>query len=591
MGGDHDDPITFLDLFVDKMYLNRSQEILSTASRPAHESIYPNISLNLPYHSSFLPFRCCCPPVTASVGRVGQTGRERIGRVRNMALHGFLLYSLTGTTTTAAQLYADYTPSTQHNKLRIRRNLPNDIPASAREHGDTSDIRHLRDLPKYGGHLPTHAIKQVEIPSSSADAETSFYPGNYHFAHHNNPDYHHRHRPETKKQARPNRRKHHARIKVNEDPDNQENPIHTVTPAAPSLKRRPVNATPVDYGDHHPFIKTQGKDGLGALGLSGEARMQRIRDDELFRPLRISFLNHENDDGGGRKLRSRARVSESIDDALAYASRIWSEALYVVPARGPLPVKGKGGACGNSAPPTSPLRWGQKKVPPSDVLESDLVVYVSLSGKGCEDGPAGAHYSRYGGTCEMDQFGRPISGIVTFCPDSVMDAVDSNALRRSAVQAVGDMLGLHPTSMAYYHGREGLPIKIEDERESNIAYDCVDGSTQDTAKLIPPDMLLPRMSSSSSLYYEITSPALMTLIKEMGCKSVTGVQLGNENGPGSSCFGNHWDKYLFIDELSSSLWISPLALTLLQDSGWYQTAEVKARDGDGCHLFYQNIPG
>jgi len=391
---------------------------------------------------------------------------------------------------------------------------------------------------------------------------------------------------------------------------------------------RPLNAHPVDYGDVHPWAKYQRQHGRGSgsgTGFGG-SRIRRRRlhdgDDErrhpYYRPLRITFEYDAVPEGNHQyRMSPEDARPNMIAAALENAAKIWSDSLEVVPVHGPLVLTG---TCKNTdVPPMSSEGKPQRE---RKIYGADVVIYVSFSnGRSCGTDAAGSGLYSIGAPCEFDQFDRPIAGTVTFCLDHIPGpATPSPAggaqnrprlrghrrrreksvplrasrhthppttehdertvwnLHFASLRAVGDVLGLHPASVPYYrHAETGEP-----RTPRPLAYEratCVDGTTRRIVRS-GPETSASRSAGDGSRSYLLTSPSVRSVLWEgLGCRHVEGIALGRRildaEDSHYSCLGDYWADYLLVDNSFSgtSLQISPLALALLRDSGWYRTKQ------------------
>jgi leishmanolysin-like peptidase len=376
--------------------------------------------------------------------------------------------------------------------------------------------------------------------------------------------------------------------------------------ARPNLSRQ-LKPTPehygyseLDYGGNHPFERRRladelllGHETLDYSGANGEYDMLRLR-----------FLTEPLTSRLGQSPALDATIQAILDEVLPAVQRTWMSHLDVVPVQGSLPIQ-RSDCFGiyENLVPNSVLENG--------VDEADLVVFVSGEDfVTTEDGErvevCGPGVLAVATSCVLDQFDRPIIGLINFClgeqdrrleeeehsnlPKVLMSnlILESNVEREQftaedkavadlsliATHEVGHVLGV--TSELFLFFRDpttGEPLTPRPFQEKIVT--CVNGSS---LPLIFPaeNTVQASFSSQGRLYYDLVTPRIRTVVRnQFDCQTLSGARL--ENNPTSeSCTGDHFDERLFYSELMGPIFsgttdiLSPLTLALLEDSGWYK---------------------
>ena len=209
----------------------------------------------------------------------------------------------------------------------------------------------------------------------------------------------------------------------------------------------------VDYADH-PFA---------AHTATAGSTSRRTKEDSnnKYRPLRIHFETSPLESLKGRYGEViDKRIDFIIQEVLPVAGKTWSDALSVVPINAKFTIPK--GSCGGA-------------VSESFVSENtDLVVVVSTDTAMCRESGTNAAAS----PCIVDQFDRPILGVVNFClePTQGDSRVGSERVRftETALHELGHLLGFVDELIKYWRDPEtGKPLTPRPFEKKWVK--CVDG--------------------------------------------------------------------------------------------------------------------
>ncbi|GMF29753.1 unnamed protein product [Phytophthora lilii] len=167
--------------------------------------------------------------------------------------------------------------------------------------------------------------------------------------------------------------------------------------------------------------------------------------------------------------------------------------------------------------------------------------------------------------CNLDQFGRPISGQANFSPSRINPSGTSGASRTEQVGTA-----LHEMTHALVFSQR-LFVNFRQPRNGAVwGYENVVVQTQGTGGIT---------------VSKIVTPQVVQQIKQhFNCFDWADAGLELENGDkGSSSFSSHWEKRVVMNEYMSAISsydpvYSALTLALFADSGWYEvTGFAKAQ--------------
>lgn len=348
------------------------------------------------------------------------------------------------------------------------------------------------------------------------------------------------------------------------------------------------NIQPIEVSQKHLHYAT---DARGHQGMS--ARVQRSADD--FEPIRISpfFMEFEN---------VEKNVQSLLKKVVGRAINKISQLLAVVPALNPLllartacqtkwsdgPNKHKcsgsernyvGEFCLETVKiPDEHLEgfslWSRTDKEPVKIFHqpgeginnTDYLLYVSVKdSKNCwlKD----KHVIAFAGYCQTDQHGRPISGVINFCPNQLDVGRDSMFM-----VAIHELLHAMGFSKRLLKKFETCRPTVEDSE-----LPCV-FITDTTIKSSPQKLILPSVVKKARQHF--------------GCNSSInyGVLMETKDGEIQS----HWDPRMMESSimvptvgLPHQTVVDPITLAVFEDSGWYRV-NYSATDkflwgkGEGC---------
>eukprot|EP01083_Nonionella_stella_P112168 329613_1 len=179
------------------------------------------------------------------------------------------------------------------------------------------------------------------------------------------------------------------------------------------------------------------------------------------------------------------------------------------------------------------------------IADADLVIYVSYSSGDCAgDGSTLAWAS----ICTLDQFGRPISGTINFCPG----ALDTKYWKFDVGVTLHEMM--HILAM------------------SNTLFPYFYNWDSHTFHGVQNVILAPSTSGLDNTYI-VTDKVKQISQTHFGCDTLIGAPLENTGSKGT--IGSHWESKYLQSELmcgtmySAVLYLSDFTLALMEDTGWY----------------------
>lgn len=307
----------------------------------------------------------------------------------------------------------------------------------------------------------------------------------------------------------------------------------------------------VDYADH-PFAAHTATSG------STFTRRAKEESNNQYMPLRIHFETSPLESLKGRYGEViDKRIDFIVQEVLPVAGKTWSEALSVVPINAKFTVPE--GSCGGA-------------VSKSFVSQNtDLVVVVTTDTAMCREAGTTAAAS----PCIVDQFDRPILGVVNFClePTQGDSRVGSERARftETALHELGHLLGFVDELIKYWRDTDtGKPLTPRPFEKKWVK--CVDGKQR---YVIQPSYVEEGLTASGARYFDVTTRRVQQVVQnQFDCQELKGARL--ETQPtATSCFGSHLDERLFYSELMAAIYtdsmvLSALTLAFLEDSGWYK---------------------
>jgi len=311
----------------------------------------------------------------------------------------------------------------------------------------------------------------------------------------------------------------------------------------------------VDYADH-PFAVH--------AAAAGSTRRTKEESNSTYKPLRIHFETSPLESLKGRYGEViDKRIDFIIREVLPVAGKIWSDALQVVPINARFTVPQ--GSCGGA-------------VSESFVSQNtDLVVVVTTDAAMCRgSGTTAAAYP-----CAVDQYDRPILGVVNFCLEPTLgdSRVGSKRARftETALHELGHLLGFVDEFIKYWRDPDtGKPLTPRPFEKKWVT--CVDGKQR---YVIQPPYVEEGLTSSGAQYFDVTTRRVQQVVRnQFDCQRLKGARL--ETQPtATSCFGSHLDERRFYSELMGAIYtdsmvLSALSLAFLEDSGWYKANYTNA---------------
>ena len=314
----------------------------------------------------------------------------------------------------------------------------------------------------------------------------------------------------------------------------------------------------VDYVNHPFAHATTDSDG------TRQTKEDNNNKNNRYKPLRIHFDTSplENLKGRFGEVIDK-RIDLIIQEVLPVAGKTWTDALSVVPINAKFTVPR--GSCGGA-------------VSESFVSENtDLTVIVTTDAAMCnESGTTAAAFP-----CAVDQFDRPIMGVVNFCLGSTMGDSKVGSERaqytETALHELGHLLGFVDEFIKYWRDPDsGRPLTPRPFEKKWVS--CVDGKQR---FVIQPPYVEEGMTASGARYFDVTTQRVQQVVRnQFDCQGLRGARL--ETQPtATSCFGSHLDERLYFSELMGAIYtdsmvLSALTLAFLEDSGLYQANYTNA---------------
>ncbi|CAK4192489.1 unnamed protein product [Aphanomyces euteiches] len=283
----------------------------------------------------------------------------------------------------------------------------------------------------------------------------------------------------------------------------------------------------------------------------------------LFQPIRISFdVSKLTSDPGylcskagdvvtrdgssytctQNDLLTKDKADFIITVLLPAVKNYFSNVLSVQPVVGPLIISGIGcqsneWACCASSIPSYLSKTG--------VANTDFIIHVTAR-------PTSGAVLAWALPCNIDQYGRPISGQANFGPNRL----DTQAASRAG--QIGTAIHEITHALAFSSSRFG------DFRQP------LNGPQWGSANVIS-------QTQQNGIYVtKLITPQVVKQVKlQYNCPNWPGAGAELENGPtGSSGYSSHWEKRLFHNEYmtatsSSNPVFSAITLAFFEDTGWY----------------------
>ena len=313
------------------------------------------------------------------------------------------------------------------------------------------------------------------------------------------------------------------------------------------------------------------------------------------RPIRIKFITTVLDERRGISDALDQQIDFIENDVLPKAAKKWSKHLSVTPVTGD--IKLQADACYGAYGSDRRVRT---------VSDTDLVIIVSAVNAFAADGDDGDEIQvcnpgtlAAAAACELDQFDRPVVGLMNFCLDleettlgqrpgelvqdaySLLLGTSTSTFGANPAQLVdiaqhelGHILGFSSWMFKYYRNPDGSPRTARPFSPSLAT--CNDGSRE--AIIFPENTLQEYVSAEGERSYIVITPRVQQVVRNFfDCQEMEGARLHNSQG---SCIGSHWHERLFFGESMSPVFVtgsdvnqnalSALTLSLMEDTGWYQ---------------------
>ncbi|OQR91742.1 leishmanolysin-like peptidase, metalloprotease family M08 [Achlya hypogyna] len=208
------------------------------------------------------------------------------------------------------------------------------------------------------------------------------------------------------------------------------------------------------------------------------------------------------------------------------------------------------------------------------VANTDYVLYVrAVQTTHCD-----TSVLAYATSCQLDQYDRPIMGMVNFCPNKLKTTASAYELQLdTAMHELAHALGMTAQMYAYMRNPDGTPRTARDPNTNQPAvltnYACPNGVTA-TSVMLPAANTMQFFTERGHSVAKLVTPTVLAYAQSyFNCPSLNGVELENQDA--GACFGSHWEERIFEPEMMSPLQSfrnvpSGLTLAYFQDSGWYQ---------------------
>jgi len=185
--------------------------------------------------------------------------------------------------------------------------------------------------------------------------------------------------------------------------------------------------------------------------------------------------------------------------------------------------------------------------------------------------------------CSVDQFDRPIIGVINFCLDA-LDAYETSAVSSEyysttdaieiGIHQIGHLLGMNSEMYKYFRNPStGLPLTKRPFMNTTVT--CASGKTLRNI-ILPSCNVIKRVDNTNEEAYEIVTPTVRRIARNLfNCRTMTGARLETNPINEYDCFGSHWYERFYYSELFSTYFtpqsdISPLTLAFFEDTGWYR---------------------
>jgi len=221
----------------------------------------------------------------------------------------------------------------------------------------------------------------------------------------------------------------------------------------------------------------------------------------------------------------------------------------------------------------------------------DLILFVTATSTGCTTGTLA-----FAGSCKYDQYDRPVTGFVNFCPNMVdTSAAAWEAQWATAVHEAMHALGFSSSRFAYFWDHStGKP---RTDREAPTAFAPPGAPSLGDLSYLggtikqPGTAVLASSTERGGTVWKIkTSTAIAKARTHFDCTSLDGVELENEGGAGTA--GSHWEQRIFQNEAMTGVSrespvVSPVTMGYFEDTGWYiadyaYTGTLQWGKGKGC---------
>lgn len=229
------------------------------------------------------------------------------------------------------------------------------------------------------------------------------------------------------------------------------------------------------------------------------------------------------------------------------------------------------------------------------IPEADLVLYVNI----VDCGPGTGGTQAYATACNMDEYDKPLSGVLNFCNGRIDTRPEKEQEEvYTAMHEVIHVLGFSFDRIPFYRFPDGSPRtpRGTDGRPSwrGDYRDIV--STNSTNRRKAEELGLLKVDNhNGAVTVYLSLPGVTSFVRQhFGCASAPGAAVERSGGDGT--VGSHWEDSFFRSELMTSeieerrTMLSGLTLALLEDTGWYRARYDHAEllrwgKGSGCAFF------
>ena len=375
---------------------------------------------------------------------------------------------------------------------------------------------------------------------------------------------------------------------------------------------KPFEFTKVDYGNDHPFERHRRRLADEEDLTLDSTTLEYAGRDEA-RPIRIKFVTDllkgvsaydQYLMGVIKTLVSLSRPNIFVccttatnlvrTDSTTCPAR-WAKHLSLYPVQGKINFGNDvcQGLYINDNIPSSILEQG--------VSDADLVVIVSnkfeFTASDGEVLPICGAALAVAGACVLDQFDRPVVGLMNFCFDNILLPVepvgsllatepivpfrtevlqkDLEATIAIAVHELGHVLGFLSNLFPFFRNpATGEPLTPRPLVFTNITCAAgsqpVFGASENVVRRVA--------AADGEFHYNLVTPRVRTVARNLlNCQSLAGARLENQPS-GGPCLASHWDERLFFTEVMATTAssvddiLTPLTLALMEDTGWYKVS-------------------